>query len=210
MTFKKFLPFLLTVFISCSQQPTRTNDVYIVPPRLTPQVDTMPNEPPPPPPIQTYYLATNFIIDTSGEVYFYEQPQYGWFCGTGFNWDTPPEFIDLKPKDIVRVPINSITDFIKLNVLSLDSNDRRVAIGSVKDTIKSIGLSKILAACNDNSNKIRWTFRKTTQEENVVLNFKKLNRRYNSEDIKWDSLKIWFPLKIDSSIKFTPPETNDN
>ena len=210
MTIKIFLPCLLTVFISCSQKPTRTNDVYIVPQRQKPQVDTTPNEPPPLPPIQTYYLTTNFIIDTSGEVYFYEQPQYGWFCGTGFNWDTPPEFINLNPKVIFHVPINSITYFIKLNVLSLDSNDRRVAIGSVKDTIQSIGLSKILAACNDNSNKIRWTFRKTTQEENVVLNFKKLNRRYNSEDIKWDSSKIWFPLKIDSSIKFTPPETNDN
>jgi len=209
MTIKIFLPFLLTVFISCSQKPTRTNDVYIVPQREKPQVDTTLNEPPPLPPIQTYYLTTNFIIDTFGEVYFYEQPQYGWFCGTGFNWDTPPEFINLKPKDIVQVPINSITDFIKLNVLSLDSNDRRVAIASVKDTIQSIGLSKILAACNDNSNKIRWTFRKTTQEENVVLNFKKVNKRYNPEDIKWDSSKIWFPLRIDSSIKFTPPETKD-
>jgi hypothetical protein len=209
MIFKIFLPFLLTVFISCSQQPTRTDDVYIVPQREKPQDGTTPNEPPPPPPIQTYYLATNFIIDTSGEVYFYEQPQYAFYCGTGLDWDTPPEFIDLKPKDIVQVPINSITDFIKLNILSLDSNDRRVAIASLKDTIQSVGLSKILAACNDNSNKIRWTFRKTTQEENVVLKFKKLNKRYNSDDIKWDSTKIWFPLKIDSSIKLTPPKVKD-
>jgi hypothetical protein len=210
MTFKIFLPFLLTFFISCSQRPTRTDDVYIVPQRQKPQVDTIPNEPPPPPPIQTYYLATNFIIDTSGEVYFYEHPQYGWFCGTGFNWDTPPEFINLKPKDIVQVPINSINDFIKLNILSLDSDNRRVAVDSVKDTIQSIGLSKILVVCNDNSNKIRWTFRKTTQEENVVLKFKKLNMRYNSEDIKWDSTKIWFPLKIDSTIKFTPPRIKNS
>lgn len=155
-------------------------------------------------------MTTNFIIDTFGEVYFYAQPQYGWFCGTGFNWDTPPEFINLKPKDIVQVPINSITDFIKLNVLSLDGNDRRVAIASVKDTIQSVGLSKILAVCNDNSNKIKWTFRKTTQEENVVLKFKKLNRKYYFEDIKWDSTKIWFPLKIDSSAKFTSTKTNEN
>jgi hypothetical protein len=210
MTFRIFLPFLLTVFISCSQQPTRTDDVYIVPQREKPQVDTTPNEPPPPPPIQTYYLTTNFIIDTSGEVYFYEQPQYAFYCGTGLDWDTPPEFIDLKPKDIVQVPINSITDFIKLNILSLDSNDRRVAIASLKDTIQSVGLSKILAACNDNSNKIKWIFRKATQEENIVLKFKKLNRRYNSEDIKWDSKKIWFPLKIDSAIKFTPPKIKNS
>jgi|SRR6185312_4149359 len=210
MKIKIFLPFLLTVFISCSRQPARTDDVYIVPQRQKPKVDTTLNEPPPPPPIQIYYLATNFIIDTSGEVYFYEQPQYGWFCRTGLDWDTPPEFIDLKPTDIVQVPINSITDFIKLNILSLDSNDRRVAIASIKDTIQSVGLSKILAASNDNSNKIKWTFRKATQEENIVLKFKKLNRRYNSEDIKWDSTEIWFPLKIDSAIKFTPPRIKNS
>ena len=198
MKFKFFLPSLLTVFISCSQQPTRTNDVYIVPQRQKQQVDTTPNEPPPPPPIQPYYLTSNFIIDTSGEVFFYEQPQYDFYCGTGLNWDTPPKFIDLKPQNIVQVPINSLIDFIKLNVLSLDINQRRVAIASIKDTIQSIGLSKILAVCNDNSNEIRWLFRKTTQEENIVLKFKKLNWKYYAENIKWDSTKIQFPLAIDN------------
>jgi hypothetical protein len=210
MNYKIFLPFLLTFFISCSQQPTRTNDIYVVPQREKPKVDLMPNEPPPPPPSPYYYLTFNFIIDTSGEVYFYEQPQYDFYCGTGLNWDTPPEFINLKPKDIVQVPINSITDFIQLNVLTLNSDDRRLAIASVKDTIQSIGLSKIFAMCNEDSNKIKWTFRKATQEENIVLNFKKLNRRYYPEDIKWDSTKIWLPLKIDSTIKFKPPKMKGN
>jgi hypothetical protein len=117
--------------------------------------------------------------------------------------------MDLKPEDIVQVPINGLADFIKLNVLSLDINQRRVAIASVKDTIQSIGLSKVLAVCKNNSNEIRWLFRKTTQEENIVLKFKKLKWKYYPEDIKWDSTKIWFPLKIDSTIKFTPPETKD-
>ena len=152
-------------------------------------------------------MTFNFIIDTSGEVYFYERRQYGWFCGTGFDWNTPPEFIDLKPKDIVHVPTNSITDFIKLNVLSLDSNDRRVAIASVKDTIQSIGLSELFTMCNEDSNKIGWIFRKTTQEENTVLKFKKLNQRYYPEDIKWDSTKILLPIRIDNTIKFKPPKT---
>ena len=206
MKFKILFTYLLTVFISCSQQATRNNDAYIVPQRQKPKVDTMSNEPPTPPPTPYYYLASNFIIDSSGEVYFYEHKRYGWFCGTGFDWDTPPEFIDLKPKDIVQVPISSISDFIKLNILSLDSNERRVAIASVKDTIQSIGLSKILAACNESSNKIGWTFRKATQEENIVLKFKKLNWKYYPEEIKWDSTKILFPLKIDSTIELKSPK----
>jgi len=209
MNYKILFPFLLTFFISCSQQPTRIDDVYIVPQKAKPQVDTTFNEPPPAPPIQTYYLTTNFIIDASGEVYFYAQPQYSFYCGTGLNWDTPPKFLDLKPKDIIQVPINSLIDFIKLNVLSLDVNQRRVAVASVKDTIQSVGLSKIFEVCKDNSNEIRWLFRKATEEENIVLKYKKHNWRYYPEDIKWDSTKIWFPNKIDS-IRIIPAETKDN
>lgn len=205
MRFKIFLPFYLTAFISCSEQSTRTNGVYIVPQRQAPHVDTKPNEPPPPPPFRTYYLASNFIIDTSGKIYFYEQPQYGWFCGTGIKWETPREFINLKPKDIVRIPISSIPEFINLNVLSLASKDRRIAIASLKDTIQSTGLSKILAACKNKSNKIKWAFRKATQEERIVLEYKKRNWKYYPDDIEWDSTKIRFPLKIDSPLKFTPP-----
>lgn len=205
MTLKILLPFLLIAFISCSQQSTRTDDIYIVPKRLKPQGDTKPIEPPPPPPIQTYYLQSNFIIDTAGQVYFYQRQQYGWFCGTGIDWDTPPEFIDLKPKDIVRVPINDITNFVKINILNLDINDRRVSIASIKDTIKSEALTKLFKVFNDTSNNIKWTFRKATQEESIVLKFKELNWKYYSTDIKWDSTKIRFQPTVDDMIKFTPP-----
>jgi hypothetical protein len=206
MTLKIVLPFLVTVFISCSQKPTKTDDIYIVPKREKPQVGIKPNEPPPPPPIQTYYFPSNFIIDTAGQVYFYQQQQGGWFCGTGFEWDTPPEFIDLKPKDIVRVPIKDLTDFVELNIINLGSNERWVAIASIRDTIKSEGLTKLLKVFRDPSNNIKWTFRKATEEERIVLKFKERKWRYYSSDIKWDSTKILFPPPIDDMIKFTPPK----
>ena len=206
MTSKIFLPFLATAFISCSQKPTITDDTFIIPKRQKRQVDSKSNEPPPPPPIQTYYLPANFIIDTAGQVYFYQQQQYGWFCGTGIDWDTPPEFIDLKPKDLVRVPISTMTDFVKLNIITLDSNDRRVSIASITDTIKSEGLTKLFKIVNDTSNKIRWTFRKATQEESIVLKFKERDWEYYSDNIKWDSAKIRFPPTIDEMLKFTPPK----
>ncbi|MBS1669152.1 MAG: hypothetical protein JST58_17385 [Bacteroidetes bacterium] len=209
MTLKIFLPFLATAFISCSQKPTISDKIFIIPKRHKSQIDTKPNEPPPPPPIQTYYLPANFIIDTAGQVYFYQQQQYGWFCGTGIEWDTPPEFIDLKPKDLIRVPLNDITDFVKINIINLDSNDRRVSIASIKDTIKSEGLIKLFKIFNDTSNKIRWTFRKATQEESIVLKYKELNWKYYSDNIKWDSSKIRFPPTIDKMLKYTPPKVED-
>ena len=205
---KKLLP-LLIVFVSCSQRQKDTSDTFIVPVRKKPEIKTQPNEPPPPPPIQTYYLPLNFIIDTAGQVYFYQQQQYGWFCGTGIDWDTPPAFIDLKPKDLVQVPVTSIEDFIKLNIVKLDSNDRRIAIASLKDTINSVGLAKIFNVFKDTTNKIKWTFRKATQEEAIVLAYKEHNREYYSDNIKWDSSKIRFARNIKSDIKFTRPKVED-
>ena len=209
MTLKISLAFLLTILISCSQKSTRDENIYIVPKRQKPQVATRSNEPPPPPPIQTYYLPSNFIIDTAGQIYFYQQ-QFGWMiCGTGIDWDTPPAFIDLKPKDLVQVPITSIEDFIKLNIVTLDSHDRRVAIASIKDTATSVGLTKIFKVFNDTTNKINWTFRKATQEEAIVLAYKQHNREYYSNDIKWDSSKIRSAPNSESDIKFTTPKVED-
>ena len=199
----------MTVFISCSQRQTNSDNVFIVPARTKPEIKSQPNVPPLPPPIQTYYLPSNFIVDTAGEVYFYQQQQCGWFCGTGIDWDTPPGFIDLKPKDLVQVPVTSIEDFIKLNIFTLDSNDRRVAIASIKDTVTSVGLTKLFKVLNDTTNKIKWTFRKATQEEAIVLAFKQQNREYYSDAIKWDSSKIRFVPKMKSDIKFTTPKVEN-
>lgn len=206
MISKILLLLLFPVFISCSERATDTGNIHSVPEREKPQVSTKHDEPPAPPPARGYYLPLNFIIDSAGQVYFYQQRQYGWFCGTGIEWDTPPEFIDLKPKDIIQIPVNSIADFIRLNILHLDSKDRRVSIASFKDTIRSEGLTNIFDIFNDRSNAVNWIFRKATQEEMIVLKYKQLNRKYDPDNIEWDKSKTLFLPDFDEMIKFTPPE----
>ncbi len=185
------------------------NETFIVP------VDTMPiykqteNQPPPPPPIRTYYFPSNFIIDTGGHIYFYQQSiQNGWLCGTGINWDTPPYFIDLKPKDIIEVPSDNLERFIKANIQYLDNYNRKFAVASTVDTITSVGLAKIFKVFQDTANHIKWRFRRTTQEENVVLEYKKKQERYDYEEIKWDSTKILFLPKFDN-IEFKIPKVEE-
>jgi hypothetical protein len=48
----------------------------------------------------------------------------------------------------------------------------------------------------------------TTQEENIVLNFKKSKGKYYPDEVKWDSTKTLFPPKFEN-IKFVPPEVED-
>ncbi len=206
-TVRKILPYILIVFFSCSQQ-TNVDDDYIVPVRIKPVFETQPGEPPPPPPIQTYYLPADFIIDTAGQIYFYQQQRYGFTCGSGIDWDTPPKFIDLRPNDIIRVPISNIEDFIKLNILTIDTADRLVAIALIKDTIHSIGLTKIFKIFNDTTYHIKWNFRKATEEESIVLGYKQRNQYYNSAEIKWDSTKIEFPPLYDD-VQYTPTKVEE-
>jgi len=185
--------FITCMALSCSQQ--NSNETFIVP------LDTMPvynrtdsKIPPPPPPNRVYYFPSNFIIDTAGQVFFYQR-QGKWNDDVQVDWNTPPNFIDLKPKDIVQIPIKSIEEFIKLNILDIDSSKRYIAVASAKDTINSPGLSKIIAICKDDNNHIRWKFRLITQEEAIVLDYKKGKRNYDSEEIKWDSTKTKMPAK---------------
>ena len=124
---------------------------------------------PPPPPYMDYYQPINFIIDDTGGVYYFRQAEHGWDCGPSKAWDAPPDFIDLKSNDIVKLPTENIDTFITKNLLPLTEGRRWVSIGSLKDTIQSVGLSKIMAACKSPSNGIVWDFRSATEEERQAL-----------------------------------------
>jgi hypothetical protein len=207
MTSKIISIICLTLILGCHQPTDKVDNTFIVPTDSMLLPKKVGNQPPPPPPIKEYYFPSNFIIDTGGHIYFYQQRiKAGWICGTDMDWNTPPSFIDLQPKDIIEIPAKNIDDFIKFNIQYLDNSDRQFAIASVLDTITSSGLANIFSVLKDKTNHINWTFRRTTQEEDVVLSFKKSKEKYyHSDEIKWDSTKILFPPKFESNIKFTPP-----
>lgn len=179
------------IVIACTQRTVQNkSETFIVPVDTMPVYDKSKSEiPPPPPPNRAYYFAANFIIDTAGQTFFYPQPPLR-NDDEIRDWNTPPKFIDLKPNDIIHVPNDSLEEFITGNILNLDSSKRYVAIGSAKDTITSVGLAKIIAMCKEAKNHIRWKFRMATQEETIVLGYKKRHANYSPDEIKWDSTKV--------------------
>ena len=211
MTSKIISIICLILILGCHQPTDKVDNTFIVPTDSMLLPKKVGNRPPPPPPPKEYYFPSNFIIDTGGHIYFYQQRiKSGWICGTDMEWNTPPSFIDLQPKDIVEVPTQNLEDFIKSNIQYLDNTDRQFAIASVADTITSLGLAKIFTLFKDKTNDIDWIFRLTTQEENVVLSFKKSKEKfYHSDQIKWDSTKTLFSPKFESNIKFTPPKVDE-
>ncbi|RZJ99335.1 MAG: hypothetical protein EOO43_26785 [Flavobacterium sp.] len=211
MTLKTIAVLLLIASYGCNQSTEKLNDnTFVVPSDSLLLPRRIGNHPPPPPPIKEYYFPSNFIIDTAGHIYFYQQKiKSGWICGTGMNWDTPPSYIDLQPNDITEIPTPNLEKFIKANIKHLDSSDRQFAIASVNDTIISSGLKKIFSVFKDKSNRITWTFRRTTPEETIVLDYKKSRKKYYAGDIKWDSTKTFFPFEVDKTIKFIPPKAEE-
>ncbi|WP_035645673.1 hypothetical protein [Flavobacterium sp. ASV13] len=147
-------------------------------------------------PPRRIYGESQLIIDKKGNFYFYQRDNIVKMCGTRSPYDTLPHLIGLKPNDIVRIPQKSLNDFLSENILTKEKDRRILTIASQCDTIKNSSLFNFI-----NKNNIdTYLIRRTTQEEDTVLKYKKNNKFYYSEDIKWDENKIQLP--------FTKPKLN--
>jgi hypothetical protein len=166
------------------------------------------NELPLLPNLKTWYTNFNFIIDSFGGLYFYQHQLNSSRCGTGLDENTPPEFIDLRPTQIVVVPKENLRRFLELNIFNHDAVNRFISIGLLKDTIISEGLYKLTQLLHDKSIKTQWFLRLATQEEYIALDYKKRQERFYPEDIHWDSSKTRFPPKIEIT-EYVPPKSEE-
>ena len=144
-----------------------------------------------PPPRKGFYAESQLIIDKKGNLYFYQKRYFLEFCSYGSEKDTLPHFLDLQPKDIVKIPKKCLNDFLSENILTKEKRRQILIIGSQSDTIKNPYFLDFLK-----SNIIQtYYIRRTTQEEDTVLKYKTNNDYYYSDSIKWDRTKIKFPNK---------------
>ncbi|MBF4514890.1 hypothetical protein IRZ71_00950 [Flavobacterium sp. ANB] len=148
---------------------------------------------PPPPP--GFYGYNQIIIDTNNNFYFYQKETIGWHCVQSPS-DTIPDFINIEPNDIIKIPNHSLSDFIKENIANKDERHTMLVFASQNDTIKNKDFEKTLDFLNNPSaSKIKYfTIRRSTQEEDTVLKYKKNNQPYYSDNIKWDNKRITFPF----------------
>lgn len=147
-------------------------------------------------PRKGFYSEHQLIIDKKGDFYYYQKEYTGTICGTGLENDTLPHFLNLQPKDIVKIPQESINDFLSENILNKEERYRILIIASQNDTIKNTSFFNFI-----NKNKLRaFEIRRTTQEEDTVLKYKN-NRNehiyYYPDSIKWDKTKMKLPEKFD-------------
>lgn len=141
-------------------------------------------------PLKGFYGENQLIIDKNGNLFFYQKEYFRGGCGTIDKNDTLPHFLNLQPKDILKIPQASVNDFLSENILNKDTNRQILIVASQNDTIKNTSFFNFI-----NKNKLRaYTIRRTTQEEDTVLKYKKNNKPYYYEDIKWDRDRIQLPF----------------
>ncbi|MBB4800400.1 hypothetical protein HNP37_000439 [Flavobacterium nitrogenifigens] len=138
-----------------------------------------------------FYGESQLIIDQKGNLYFYQKRHIQILCSYGSENDTLPHFLNLQPKDIVKIPKKCLKDFLSENILSKEKKRHILIIGSQSDTIKDPYFLDFLK-----SNIIQtYYIRRTTQEEDTVLKYKNNSDYYYSDSIKWDRTKIKLPNK---------------
>ncbi|CAM3509792.1 hypothetical protein FSS13T_09300 [Flavobacterium saliperosum S13] len=139
------------------------------------------------------YGLNNFIIDNKGNIFYFEPNESETYTHFQLINDTIPEFINLQPTNLIQIPVNSIDEFVKLNFKKGQKNITHVS--SQLDTLNSVAFYKLKDALKKYSYELDrdfYGFRRTRQEEDTVLHYKKENKYYSSEDIKWDKSKIKF------------------
>lgn len=141
-------------------------------------------------PLKGFYGENQLLIDKHGDFYYYQNRHIGIGCGTGKENDTLPHFLNLQPKDILKIPQASVSDFLSENILNKEKNRQILIIASQNDTITNTSFFNFI-----NENKLQaYTIRRTTQEEDTVLKYKKNNNSYFSDEIKWDHKRITLPF----------------
>lgn len=169
--------------------------------------DTIP--PPPPIPGRLVYGTNTFILNSDSTGYYFQSKEIGMICGT-LTADTIPYFINLQPKDLIEISNKNIYDFIKLNYK--DDFRNVTFIASQSDTLYSKFFFDLQKSLNFfKRNRDFYLIRRTTQEEDSVLKYKKSNEYYDSNLIKWDKSNIKFPeqLKFPEQVKFVKQPTKN-
>jgi len=192
---------MVSLLLSCNKKAevVKIQKPYIISKENKEIIHNNDTVPPPPVPGWLVYGTNTFILNSDSTAYYFQNKEIGMICGT-LTADTIPYFINLQPKDLIEVSNKNIYDFIKLNY---KEDFRNVTfIASHSDTLNSKIFFDLQKSLNFfKRNRDFYLIRRTTQEEDTVLHYKKSNKYYDSNSIKWDKSRIRFP----NQVKFAKP-----
>jgi len=187
------LVFILTELLafnflfSCSPKPLDNNKTYVI--SSLAKTDKHFIIPTPPGEFLQnikYYRQFNFIVDSSGFLYYYYFQPYE-FVGDSSISRLLISY--LRPGQLIKVPENGTIDFLKCNIINTKIDNIWLSIASEKDTIKSKAFQELYEFLKDSAKNIDFIVRPAREEERFYISCKNKKEYYTSEGKYWDSIK---------------------
>jgi hypothetical protein len=148
------------------------------------------NKIPPPriPQERKWYTDLVFIMDSKNKVYIYQTEIKVPSENVHFEY---PNYIGLRPEYLVTIDSDHFISFLKNNndIFGVFPNDKKIwtafYVASESDTIKNKALFKLCKELDKTKSRSFYIVRKTTEEENKVLVYKRNNREFEPKSIDW-------------------------
>lgn len=137
-----------------------------------------------------WYTDLVFIMGDKDKVYIYQTEKKYSHTNIKFNY---PNYIGLRPEYLITVESKDFVSFLKNNndIFGIFPNKEDVRnvfyIASETDTIKNAALLDLYESLNKEKSHSSWRLRLTTEEENIILKFKRSGEEYDPELINWSS-----------------------
>lgn len=183
---------LSLLFLGCEQRSLKKERrLYVISEQDSVQKNSSIPRPAPPDFHNRFYTDLVFILDSVNDVHLYQTSKIYNLDGESLNDYHFPNFIELKPEHLVTLSGNSFISFFKNNLHVLDNaNEHRVKhyyFASETDTIKNRALYDFFEYIRHVPRAPHYVVRRTTEEEKMVLKFKKQHRFYAPKLISWSS-----------------------
>ena len=184
------------IFLGCNK-PKEALEYYVI--SKQDSINKKSDVPPPPPPPQKFkwYSDIVFIMDSRNKVYIYQTENINRFVRDNriskliFDYNYP-NYLGLKPENLITYNSNDFISFIKTNndIFGLINDNgnhvhKFLYIVSESDTVKNDALP-LLARILRND-KVNYIIRRTTEEENFVLKYKRNRKPYLPEKLNWST-----------------------
>lgn len=185
---------LMSLFINCKKEIIE-KEIYIISAQDSIAKIKKLKLPPPAHDPYKWYSDVVFIFDSKNKVYIYQtEKEFHPDNNPDFSLNSKyPNFLNLKPEHLITFEGKDFINFIKNNddIFGLKPNENKAFrfcyIASETDTIKNETLYEFTKFILKPRSRISYALRRTTEEENIVLKYKRSLKEFIPEEIKWSN-----------------------
>jgi hypothetical protein len=188
-----FLIIILFTFTNCKNEIVK-DEYYIISKKDSiSKADKIASQIPPPPRIpqeSKWYSDVVFIMDSKNKVFIYQTETTVRNDSVDLDY---PNYLGLKPENLLTIESDNLNSFIENNndifQIIPNKNNSHVFfyIASETDTIKNKALNNLWKLLGKTKSPAIIFVRRTTEEENIVLKYKRNKNEYNPESIDWSN-----------------------